>query len=171
MIELIPTIIIGLILLIWFLVSAVCQYQNQITAKLRSFDVFSLIPCWTFFAPNPGTSDYHLLYRDRYEDGAFTSFKEVSLISRISIVGAIWNPEKRNQKILSDAVRSLAMLVSDLNINEIQVTIPYLLILNHITNLERSDNVDVTQFVIAISYGYISLNEPKIFMASKLHSI
>src|SRR5581483_6746809 len=46
--------------------------------SLNARDRLAIIPHWTFFAPNPGTSDFHLLARDRLAGGGFSAWKEVA---------------------------------------------------------------------------------------------
>ena len=101
------------ILAAWFLVSALAQVAAAETAPdwvksasgwFQSLDTFSLIPSWNFFAPNPGTTDYHLFYRDKLESDELSVWREIPIEKEPSLLKAIWNPHKRKSKVLSDVV-------------------------------------------------------------------
>src|SRR5690348_12432463 len=66
----IADILIALFFLGWFILSILNQFGFAWFDKITRHDHFSLLPLWTFFAPNPGQSDYHLIYRDRKTDGS-----------------------------------------------------------------------------------------------------
>jgi hypothetical protein len=104
--------------------------------------VFGLIPIWTFFAPNPGMTDYYLLYRDRLPDGSLDNWRKVELKqSENGFRLALWNPTKRNHKALSDMVSSLIRLANHRR-SEALVTVPYILILNVVTTRPHSLAMD-----------------------------
>ena len=89
------TIICIVILAGWFLISLAAQMNARPVAYLRARDIFSLIPNWSFFAPRPGTSDYHLVFRDSDESGEWSRWREIPLNEKRTLWGAIWNPQKR----------------------------------------------------------------------------
>jgi hypothetical protein len=75
------------VLVVWFVLSVLEQLRTILRTSpgptLRVLDgclqaVSPLLPRWTFFAPNPGTVDYHLCYRHRLANGEFTHWQEVS---------------------------------------------------------------------------------------------
>src|ERR1043165_8847499 len=96
-IEVAAIVILGL----WLLVSALHQLKYRgFVSVLKRHDHFALVPAWSFFAPNPGTTDLHLLYRDKLLDGNITLWRQVRLHS--SFERCFWNPDKRLQKGIAD---------------------------------------------------------------------
>lgn len=73
------------------------QFHSWCPDWLKAADVFGLIPVWTFFAPNPGMTDYYLLYQDRLPAGSFDNWRRVEL----------------KQKALRDMVSALIRLAKD----------------------------------------------------------
>src|SRR4051812_27831403 len=83
-------------------VTAVVQHHGSRFGRwLKARDAFALIPAWTFFAPNPGTSDTRLLWRQQYGGGATSPWHE-AFPPRSSLVRGLWNPEKRIRKAITD---------------------------------------------------------------------
>jgi hypothetical protein len=166
------TIVVIVILALWLLISALSQLKVRGTSTLRNYDFFSLIPNWSFFAPRPGTSDYHLLFRDCDADGKFGKWQELPLADERTILGAIWNPQKRNKKALSDTVRSIAQISQDKALRAgIAFTIPYLVTLNYISSMSRADSTIQTQFMILKSDGFFSEHDPELVFLSNVHRL
>lgn len=159
------------LLTVWLLASAYSQTKGRGVGRLRSHDIFSLIPNWSFFAPRPGTSDYHLLFRDIAADGAPLSWEEIPLADKRSLRGALWNPQKRKTKTLSDVVRGLLVLAQDTTLKDYSMTLPYLAILNYVSSLPRPAGRLETQFMILKSEGFFSRDDPKFLFLSNLHSL
>jgi hypothetical protein len=165
------TTICILILAAWFLVSALAQLNVPRVAALKAYDFFSLIPNWSFFAPRPGTSDYHLLFRDLTSSGEPGKWKEIPLADERTLWGAIWNPTKRRTKTLSDVVRGLLRIAQDSSLKDYSLTLPYLAILNYISSIPRSDSPCQTQFMILKSDGFFSDKDPEFLFMSNIHRL
>jgi hypothetical protein len=159
------------ILTAWFLISALSQLKIPRISRLKTHDIFSLIPNWTFFAPRPGTSDYHLLFRDVNCEGESCKWQEIPLAERRTLWGALWNPQKRKTKTLSDIVRGLVTIAQDRSIKDYSLTLPYLVILNYISFLPRSLPCKETQFMILKSDGFFSEHEPQFLFLSNQHQV
>jgi len=100
----IVALITGSVLFIWLLLSLLNQFADgRYLGRLREFDFGALIPSFTFFAPRPGVSDQVLIVRYLTSDG-FTSWRTVSYFAPSSLLHAIWNPQKRIQKLISDCI-------------------------------------------------------------------
>ena len=155
----------------WFLITVLSQLNVKVVARLKVHDTFSLIPNWCFFAPRPGTSDYHLLFRDSDPSGEWSSWQEIPLASRRTLWGAIWNPEKRKTKVLSDVVRGLVRLAQDQNFKYFALTLPYLSILNYVSSIRRSTPCVQTQFMILKSEGFFSHEDPQFLFMSEMHNL
>jgi hypothetical protein len=70
------------------------------------FDPWALLPYWSFFAPNPGHTGTHLIFRDREEAGW-------SPWTDIAVPGSngwrwVWNPGRFERKALQDMLAGLA---------------------------------------------------------------
>lgn len=157
---------------LWFIVSVLVQFvPSGLDEKLRKYDYFSLLPRWTFFAPNPGVTDFHLLYRDRLENGVFGHWKEIPLTEKRSIRKALWNPEKRNSKLLTDSVRGLIRISGLYSSRGYKTTLPYLVILNFVSSLPRWNLTNGTQFLIMESFGFYSGKTPRVVFRSEIHRL
>jgi len=55
---------VGIVLGAWFLASVVHQFRPRWWRRVTRFDPLHLLPIWTFFAPNPGRHDLHVIYRE-----------------------------------------------------------------------------------------------------------
>ena len=173
------------IYIIWFAASIFWQFQykSKTADQIKSYDILGMVPNWTFFAPNPGTSDYHLIYREQLEDKSITAWTEIPLTSRRLTLDWLWNPQKRKNKLLMDCVSSLAQVAMNMqqlkpqpeNYNQLCLTIPYLLILNLVCNnkqiLITSENTLYRQFAIIKTDGYFRKTQPQILIQSIYHPI
>jgi hypothetical protein len=162
---------IGLVLAAWLLVSALGQFDTPLVDRLRSRDHFSLIPRWTFFAPRPGVTDYHLLYQLFRGDDEL-GWHEVPLADQRTLWGAVWNPQKRNKKALTDSVRAFTRMSRNIDSEEmwrLQYTIPYIAVLRYLTDITRPIDHTHLRFMILEDDGFYSDREPRLVFASAHH--
>ena len=166
-------ILIALLLVGWFVLSILNQFGFEWFDKVRRHDHFSLLPLWTFFAPNPGQSDYHLIYRDRKTDGSVTEWREIDITERRKPYGFIWNPEKRSKKVLSDLVSSMLSSLPDIDQSDriVMLSIPYLILLNVVSHVDAEDQTTYRQFVLVETFGFNPTNEPRVVLRSDFHLI
>src|SRR5262245_58261030 len=139
---------------VWLGATFVRQVRKKGVSVWSGMERFSLLPYWSFFAPNPARSDYRLMFRDRYVDGQLGLYRTVTLGGRTSWLNAVWNPTKRSQKALNDCVRGLARSTVRMPESSLKTTLPYLAILNHVTALRRTAASEATQFVIVEPFGH-----------------
>ncbi len=160
-------------LVLWLSVSILNQFQPAWLRVIAGRDVFALLPYWTFFAPNPGQSDYHLVYRDRFTDGTLGDWQEIEITERRTLWSFVWNPEKRRRKILSDVVTMLGNHARDGQAvgNEIMLTLPYLLLLNVISQLPRLPEVSHRQFVVVETFGFTPTDTTRVILRSDFHTL
>lgn len=153
---------------------------------IRTYDWLGLVPVWTFFAPAPPTTDTHLLYRDKLEDGELTPWTEIVMIQRRRLQHVAWNPAKRRLKLLGDAVGLLFRDVSryaNKSVNgersvqqlhqDFQLTWAYLILLHYISNLPRFPGSAGTQFALLHSrlVSDESGREPQVTFVSAWHAL
>ncbi|WP_367351792.1 hypothetical protein [Achromobacter animicus] len=141
---------------IWLILTVPCQFRS-ISVLLNKFDPFRLLPVWTFFAPNPGIFDYHVVARGLREDGTFSAWVAIEVGQDRHSVNLIWNPQKRPKKVILDAVQSLLIIATRMPRTPGQeiISIPYLLIL-HLAQLVRDERLDgcSRQFAIVQTSGH-----------------
>lgn len=135
-----------------------------------------VIPTWTFFGPNPGTRDDHLLYRDELPDGSFTEWREVLGHRRRRLSHAVWNPYLRQEKAVIDAVDIVKYSVRELRKDGLDERVQgldgYQILLSYIINyLPHSPSARAMQFLIATSTGCEEDEEPELLFASAIHEI
>jgi len=129
MLENLYVVFVGGLLILWLVCSVILQFNPPWFSLTERYDLFMLLPRWTFFAPRPGMSDYHLLYRDHMEDGSLDPWIEIPITEERKPFSFIWNPEKKSKKILSDVVA--ALLQSGIRDGAaLMLSLPYLILLN-----------------------------------------
>jgi len=132
--------------------------------------IVGVIPKWNFFAPTPGVHNFHLLYRDQLGNGSLGLWKEVRFGKGKTYLSWVWNPGKRIIKAAFDIVVTLAKIIEETKEREyIQVSVPYLTILNYISNLPASNLVAARQF--ALMQTSISDEKPRLLFLSNLHRL
>jgi hypothetical protein len=175
-----PEALLAITLTVWFVLSAAGQFSYRRIELLRRWDCFSLIPIWTFFAPNPGHTDYHLIYRDRSADGKLGVWTEIPLIARRRWFTALWNPQKRGKKIVSDVLNSFgvffehhenARLPRDEALQLVMLTTPYLIVLNLVSAVPRTLGVQARQFAVVERFGFVSNQPPEPVFVSPFHRL
>lgn len=165
----------------WLLVSVIAQLRRvrrtnpliKAVSWLKWRDYCALIPSWSFFAPNPGTSDYRLLYRDKLCDEQYTAWKEVEFPSD-PLIRWVWNPGKRAKKALVDMCSSLMSMASrDLKkpSKMVYISVPYITLLTYVSRQPRSPLSEHTQFMIAATFGRHEPKGPEILFISPLHQL
>lgn len=170
------------VVVVWLIVTAVCQWEIPFCDKIRSHDRWGLIPRWTFFAPIPGTSDYHLLYRDSTAEQAPGPWVEIPFVCTREPWHVVWNPLRRRGKLLSDCVNQLARDLEwakgrglyDAYAAQLAVTFPYLVILNNVVrDSAETEEAHVTsrQFVVVEAKHSRAQAEVAVILASPFHRL
>lgn len=149
------------------------QFGPEWIKKVKKYDYFSLIPKWTFFAPSPGKTDYHLYYRDITHDGDISEWTVAISPQDRSLVTAVWNPQKRVRKAQSDMVHSLIRLPDEQkeNIYYIYFSMPYLLLLNAVTSIPCGPGVKSRQFKVMETSGFNARFKPRMIIQSGVHDV
>lgn len=175
----------------WLLISAIGQINvsepRSVYQRIRQWDLFGLIPIWTFFAPRPAWTDYHLLYRDRLEDGTVSPWTEVVPATGRTPVQALWNPAKRERKAIIDIVRTLTREIQDGrgDLSEefpfagrtaqhlpakIFTSLGYLALLHVVSRIPRLGTPSETQFLV-MQTDVAESGEPEVLILSAFHSL
>lgn len=143
-------ILLYLLVTLWLGTTLLAQFRLVLPLTSR-LDGLHLIPRWTFFAPNPGVRDHHLVLRDRLADGRLTRWKSVPVYPARPRFAWLWNPHKRASKVLSDAIFALGFLLKKGYVDAAGVafTVPYLVLLRYCAHAVPPEP-GATQFQIAI---------------------
>lgn len=159
-------------LALWLGLTIVNQFFAGSWPWLHRHDPLQLVPGWTFFAPEPGRRDLHLLYRDVFGDRP-GDWAEVSLIAPRGLRAALWNPGKRGKKVLIDTVQSLLLLAEELGeaTHPLKISVPYLLLLQVVTAMPREDGATARQFQVVESHGTFGGHEPRTVFRSGIHAL
>jgi len=155
----------------WLVLSVLGQIRFGALYWVRAWDVFGIIPMWWFFAPNPARHDFYLLYRDQLKDGSRTEWTEVKIGTNRKWTNLIWNPGRRERKALFDVVTSLAREAATTGDITIQVSVPYLSLLNYVSRLPRTPASELTQFLLMQSEVETYKNPPTAVFMSNLHRV
>src|SRR5262245_58660337 len=130
-------IVVVTVLWLWLTASALGQVPIPLLQGLRRWDQFGLVPDWRFFAPQPATGDFHLLYRDQTEEGHVTDWVEISIGIPRRWWNVVWNPGRRQRKAMFDLATELAREVQQSSTAALQVSVPYLAILCFVSARSR----------------------------------
>lgn len=138
----------------WLLATLVYQY-SPVQVAVDRHDPFKVLPSWAFFAPNPAYHDYHLLVRELRRDGSFGPCVAIGKYAERRLTHAIWNPAKRPQRVLLDAMQAIKRFRRwSASEDVLQCSLPYLLLLHHaILHYQRGADAAALQFVVAETSG------------------
>jgi hypothetical protein len=156
---------------LWLVATLIKQARTPWAHVVQRHDRLSIVPQWTFFAPNPGRSDLHILYRDRRADGCYTAWTEMNTTSARSPWSWLWNPRKRVRKAISDAVGALASIPQSEVGPEIMVSRAYLMLLSTVCSAERPVDARYREFVIAATDRTDPDAVPRVRLRSALHPL
>lgn len=152
---------------VWLVLSLIAQLPGRPAEWIRSLDPFGVLPSWSFFAPNPARTDSHLLYRHRLANGDVTPWTE-AFVWRPVWYRFLWNPDRRAEKAISDATSSLQRHTQALGV---RLSIPYLLLLEHVSHLPSPHGAVAVQFALMGSWGPDASREPFVRFVSDTHPL
>lgn len=160
----------------WLLVSILAQHRTtrRYVSMIVTRDICSLVPVWTFFAPNPGRTDLYLLYRDAGADGDVTAWKEVALGGERTLF-SLWNPLRRIRKAIIDIAPDLTMDVTyrprEPVTKQKVLGFPYLLLLNYVCLQPADFRARSRQFAVARTNGFGTEDQPEVLFLSAFHQL
>jgi hypothetical protein len=167
-----PTLIIST-LVAWFALSVLNQYRRgKWIEYAKRYDILALIPTWTFFAPSPGRTDYHLLYRDFAANGNLSLWRDVEL-KPYSQLRFVWNPDRRISKAVTDQIPSIVSPIreGDAYDRVRMLEVPYIMILTFVSTIPQDFLAYRRQFLIAQTNGPEYERDPQILFVSPLHDL
>ncbi|NGO43242.1 hypothetical protein [Streptomyces ureilyticus] len=159
----------------WLSMTVVRQFQSPWARKLcqRVDPTGAALPISTFFAPRPGNTDTHLLVRDKLADGTVTEWAEYQLIEKRTLRHMVWHSGRRSEKAMFDVLNQLRqILATEQRIEYLQLTVPYLIVLNFVTHhCPHDPATEKTQFLLVTSTGYDQDDDPRGFLTSAFHDL
>lgn len=158
-----------LALAVFFGLTVVCQVDGRWAAALRHHDMFGLFPGWNFFAPRPGSMDFHLLFRDELPGGGITPWREIPITQGRRWHDWLWNPERRLKKVVFDSFSALTQVVTQKA--DVRLSVPYLVLLNYVSNYPRLYPATKTQFMLMMSTPADPDQEPVEVIVSDRHPL
>lgn len=165
----------------WFLVSIPNQFSGERFDWIKRRNGYLLIPGWTFFAPNPGVSNYRYVFRDVYRDGTMSEWAEIDWCVSRRPVHAIWHPGRHRTKLIVDCINGLIITIKDLERKGIDfkenpqtylLSTPYLALLNIAMQVQPTQAGAVSrQFAIVEQFpASVSLG-PQLIVCSPPHDL
>lgn len=149
----IPGLIACVLVAGWLLLTLSYQYIPLQTPIAR-MDAWQLLPSWAFFAPKPAYHDVFLLVRELGADGSLGALRVVRGPAERRWLHALWNPDKRPQRVLEDAAQAVRRLRRWAASEEVVSTsIPYLLLLHDATRGCTGNGARALQFIIVETSG------------------
>jgi hypothetical protein len=145
--SMIGTISVSAFLGLWLALSLVNQVRNgRYLRRAKDLDVAALIPCWTFFAPRPGITDFDLIYRDAASDGFVTPWR---VVRRPGPDRArwLWHPAKRHEKLVTDCVSNFLRGYDPQQRGHL-IDLSYLVLLAMVERVGHDFRAEGTQFAI-----------------------
>lgn len=161
------------VLMSWLGLTVAKQFRKTPGFLTRIDPINTAVPVTTFFAPNPGKIDIHLLKRERMGDGKTTEWEEYPLIERRTLRHMIWHPGRRVEKLLPDSFSELSQVtLKETRIEHLQLTVPYLTMLNFVTHrCTHPEGAAQVQFLLASSGGFDTEEEPRTLFVSDFHDL
>ncbi len=155
----------------WLALSLLNQVAGGRWRWFARLTASGFIPNWRFFAPRPGTSDFHVLYRDLLISGEMTQWVEAPAAEARPAVAALWNPGKRPNKALFDLCTVLFETGRGLDHTRLMLSTPYLAILNRVNSMPASSLAACRQFVLMATYPDRPQSEAEPLFVSGFHEL
>ncbi|WP_405833251.1 MULTISPECIES: hypothetical protein [unclassified Streptomyces] len=158
----------------WLSVSVAAQFSDKVGDRLPRARALGLIPLWTFFAPQPGMHDMHLLYRDKLPGGSTGEIRSVPITEDRRIRHAVWNPKKFRNKVLWDAIDSLTAQQSSLSrdgrdLRAIMLSSAYLTLIGLAMQMPRPSNAVSRQFIVGRDKSFGVGADRAVIFVSEFH--
>jgi hypothetical protein len=144
------------------------QHPHPAFERARAKDLFSLIPNWKFFAPNPATHDYHYLYRTLDEDRRTSDWVELDLIEHRKMSQAFWFASRRSEKAVFDICTAIIKSIAK---GEDPTDSPGFRVLAEFVRRQIRDSPQVSQvrgfqFAVVRAAGHDESEDPEVLYVS-----
>jgi hypothetical protein len=156
---------------VWWAISAANQYRvGAWTVRLRRQIPLSLIPLWTFFAPNPARADSRLVWREEGDDG-WGGWRELHF--GYAPVRSRWlvNPELIQNKAVTDLVNSLLRVRPEGDERTTLLSAAYVTLLSLVVAQPRAAGCAAVQFAIVRTSRVTRERRVAIAFVSEVHAL
>ena len=165
--------VIGIVVFsVWFLLTIAFQKNNRLSRLTTRFDRFTLIPKWSFFTPDPGASNYHLVYRSRDDETTVSPWSELNLSPR-GVLFPLWNPRKRYREGMIELFQLLALSSINCSAERLQFTAPYIILLD-VARKRLGGSLSAQafyQFALVETRGQSGASAPRVRFYSLTHPV
>ena len=151
-------------------IATILSSAGYVRDRVRALDVLGVVPEWRFFGPNPGRSDFHLLYRDGLATGELTGWIEVPLILPRPWHAFAFNPDRRPAKALMDLAVDLSRRAAAGG-EPIVASMPYLTFLQLVSARPSTELSTHRQFLVLLASADTDDAEPELLFSSELHEL
>lgn len=146
------------------------QHPHPAFDRVRAKDVFSLIPNWKFFAPNPAVHDFHYVYRTLDPSGVTSDWHEIEMIEPRRPHHAFWFATRRPEKAVFDICTAILQQAVKTGAVAVQGNSSYEVLVAFIRQRIRQDRgesaVQGFQFAVVRAAGHDSTEEPETLFIS-----
>jgi len=184
------TAVVAAVLTAWIALTVANQFERgrKFIDGILQLDALALIPSWTFFAPDPGRTDTHVVYREVYEGGTLANWRALRLVSRPTMFG-LSHGERRVAKGIVDQLPELlqgGQSPSDQAADQqvagerdelhsaspaVMFTNAYLAALSLVTQEQHDAFAAAVQFALAISDSPEREHDSTLLFISAIHSL
>jgi hypothetical protein len=133
------------------------------------YDRTMILPYWGFFAPHPGHTGNHLIYRDGDGD-IWGPWEEVPIPNRTPWE-FVWNPSRFERKALLDLMNGFAKTrESFASVGATQLSLAYLAMLTWVMAQPRHGDEPLRQFAVISTTGHADDRELSVAILSAGHA-
>lgn len=141
------------------------QHPHPAFDRVRSRDLFSFVPNWKFFAPNPATHDFHYVYRTLDHADGTSEWSEIDMIEPRRMYQAFWFATRRPEKSVFDLCTAILQQATKSGATEVQKTSSYRVLAEFIRKTVRerqgAEHVKGFQFAVVRAAGHDTSEDPE----------
>ncbi|PZT75936.1 hypothetical protein DNK56_21315 [Streptomyces sp. AC1-42W] len=147
------------------------QHPHPAFGRAIARDVFSQVPNWKFFAPNPAVHDFHYVYRTLDAEGRTSQWHEIEMIEPRRWHQAFWFATRRPEKAVFDLCTAILQHVARWGISSVQENSSYRVLAEFIRRTIRESQPEPTlvrgfQFGVVRASGHDASEAPETLFVS-----
>lgn len=157
----------------WATATVLSQFSIGRKAAARIDKTGLMVPDWRFFAPNPASHEFRLVYRSQLPNEDVTKWQELSYSQKRKFTHLLWAPHRRMEKGLFDATDELMRThESTQDFQSVKLSTAYLTLLNTVTHKgEHPEGAVRTQFMLMRAASYEPRIIPDPVLVSDFHDL
>lgn len=147
------------------------QHPHPAFNRAVSKDIFSQIPNWKFFAPNPAVHDFHYVYRVLDHAGETSEWAEIEMIEPRKLRQAFWFATRRPEKAVFDLCTAILQQTARSGVAGIRTNSSYRVLAGFIRRMirdthSRPSEVKGFQFGVVRAAGHDTTETPETLFVS-----